>query len=509
MDQNKPYFGGEPSKPHKVPQGTQIDVVAMRKAVTESLQPILTALPVKIAEQIAKSVEGVAVHHTHVVDTKKLAKEIGDELIFPAPQVTVNAPDTVKLDQQTIDAIRQDDELAKSIERVVGELKKTNSNDPAEALRVLSKEMTANPKLWFNVRFTDGQKFLDKIGETIMVGMGGSNVAKDATLQAILHALAQPLTVTSTATTTTQDGRVGGDINTSSISEKVIIDECSLNTPASGHFPLAGGEVFDSGWIDTRGYAAIVLTAIDNTSGGAPFRLEEHWSTDASNDIFQAAAGIYLSGSAAGYGLQVLAGAKRTIFMRYVRYIWRMDTVDQGTGSPDTYNFSVFNVKLLPTPIPYDANIVNGSLPVVGNGATDSAPVLIGGFDLPSAPTLVNAAAVNSLGSLQVVGASTTLNSGGFLVVANRGNSTATLSNVTEATSSTQLAAAATGRRGFAVFNDTANVLILKFGTAASATSFTLKIAAGAYWEMSDPLYTGAVHGISAGTGGTWRVTTW
>ena len=509
MDQEKPYFGGEtPKRPNRTPE-SGIDAVALRKALGESLTPILTDIPTEIATAVAKGMEKYPTPTVYTMDPEKMAESISRSIgKIQQPNVTVDVPDVVRLHPETVKALGNNEDLERSVEKLataVSMIKK----DEGTGIRALAEEMMKNPEVWFNFRLVDGKSFIDKMSETIMVGMGGANVAKDATLRAIQSLLAQPLSVSGIHSYTNADGRVGVDVSTSSIAEKTIIDEISLATPVAGHFPLAGGEVFDSGWIDTKGFAAIVLTAIDNTSGGAPFRLEEHWSTDASSDIFQDAAGIYLSGSSAGYGLQVLAGAKRTILMRYVRYIWRMDSTDQATGSPDTFNFTLFNVKLLPTPIPYDANIVNTRVPVGGDGAIDGPPVLMGGLDSTSSPTSVNAAVVNSVGSLQVIGASTTLNAGAFVVVANRGNSTASLSNVTEATSSTQLAAAATGRRGFAVFNDTANVLILKYGTAASGTSFTIKVAVGGYWEMPDPLYTGAVHGISAGTGGTWRVTTW
>jgi hypothetical protein len=80
----------------------------------------------------------------------------------------------------------------------------------------------------------------------------------------------------------------------------------------------------------------------------------------------------------------------------------------------------------------------------------------------------------------------------------------ATLSNVTSsATSGTLVAAGGEGRSGVLVFNDCDKALYLKYGATASATSFTVKIAAGGYWEMPKPIYYGVIDGIweSAPTG--------
>jgi hypothetical protein len=49
--------------------------------------------------------------------------------------------------------------------------------------------------------------------------------------------------------------------------------------------------------------------------------------------------------------------------------------------------------------------------------------------------------------------------------------------------------------------------LFLKFGTTASATSFTVKIPASGYYEFPQPLYTGAVDGIWDAANGNARLT--
>lgn len=83
--------------------------------------------------------------------------------------------------------------------------------------------------------------------------------------------------------------------------------------------------------------------------------------------------------------------------------------------------------------------------------------------------------------------------------------STATLTNVSTSTASAQLLAATT-RKGFCIWNDAAAVLYVKYGTTASATSVTVPIAAGGFYE--DPWnYQGRVDGILASSTGTARIT--
>lgn len=63
------------------------------------------------------------------------------------------------------------------------------------------------------------------------------------------------------------------------------------------------------------------------------------------------------------------------------------------------------------------------------------------------------------------------------------------------------------GRRLAMFYNDSTAVLYLKFGLTASTTSYTVQIAAGQYYEMPSPVYTGEIDGIWASTNGSVRVT--
>lgn len=84
---------------------------------------------------------------------------------------------------------------------------------------------------------------------------------------------------------------------------------------------------------------------------------------------------------------------------------------------------------------------------------------------------------------------------------------TSTLANVAGSASSITILALNAGRLGAAVFNDSSSALYLKFGTTASTSSFTVKIAAGGYFEVPHPCYTGRIDGIWDSATGNARVT--
>lgn len=85
--------------------------------------------------------------------------------------------------------------------------------------------------------------------------------------------------------------------------------------------------------------------------------------------------------------------------------------------------------------------------------------------------------------------------------------SSAALANVASSATNVTIRAANTARRGLIVFNDSTEVLFIKFGATASSSSFTYKILAGGTYEMSQPIYNGIVDGIWASANGNARVT--
>lgn len=82
---------------------------------------------------------------------------------------------------------------------------------------------------------------------------------------------------------------------------------------------------------------------------------------------------------------------------------------------------------------------------------------------------------------------------------------TATLANVSTSTSSATLQASNAARRSVIIVNDSLVTLYVKYGSTASATSYTYQLQAGE--TLREDLYTGIVTGILSSTTGTARVT--
>jgi hypothetical protein len=91
------------------------------------------------------------------------------------------------------------------------------------------------------------------------------------------------------------------------------------------------------------------------------------------------------------------------------------------------------------------------------------------------------------------------------LVVTPRQAGTATLSNVGASVTSVTLLAANVARIGATVYNDSSALLYIKFGTTASVTSFTVRVASQGYYEVPFG-YTGRIDGIWASANGSARV---
>ena len=85
-------------------------------------------------------------------------------------------------------------------------------------------------------------------------------------------------------------------------------------------------------------------------------------------------------------------------------------------------------------------------------------------------------------------------------------SSTGTLSNVSGSASSVTILAANTDRLAAIIANDSAAVLYLKFGSTASTTSYTYKLATDDMVEVPAS-YTGLITGIWTSATGNARVT--
>lgn len=83
---------------------------------------------------------------------------------------------------------------------------------------------------------------------------------------------------------------------------------------------------------------------------------------------------------------------------------------------------------------------------------------------------------------------------------------TATLANVASSATSVTLFAESQVAKARYVFNDSTAVLYIKFGTTASSSSYTVQLAAGAFYEFPvNPLYVGRVDAIWAAANGNAR----
>ena len=85
---------------------------------------------------------------------------------------------------------------------------------------------------------------------------------------------------------------------------------------------------------------------------------------------------------------------------------------------------------------------------------------------------------------------------------------TATLSNVASSAVSVTLKAANASRLGLIITNDSTQYVNVKFGSAASASSYTYRVGPGQVLELpGTPIYTGIVTGIWDAANGNARVT--
>lgn len=83
------------------------------------------------------------------------------------------------------------------------------------------------------------------------------------------------------------------------------------------------------------------------------------------------------------------------------------------------------------------------------------------------------------------------------------GPSTATGARVATSTTSATLLASAASKKMVHIYNDSAGKLYVNYGATASATSFTVLLAAGGYYETPSGFpYSGVISGIlDTGTG--------
>lgn len=155
----------------------------------------------------------------------------------------------------------------------------------------------------------------------------------------------------------------------------------------------------------------------------------------------------------------------------------------------------------LSEPISVDDN--GGSLTVDGTVAATQS----GTWNIGTVSTITNVVHVDDNAStISVDDGGGTLTVDGSVTTNATKSSTATLSNVASSATSVTLLSANSNRLGATVYNDSTQILYLKFGTTASTSSYTVKMVADAYYEIPFN-YTGRIDGIWASANGSARIT--
>lgn len=159
---------------------------------------------------------------------------------------------------------------------------------------------------------------------------------------------------------------------------------------------------------------------------------------------------------------------------------------------------------------PFAVTDNNGSLTVDGSvSVTGTVSVDGSGHTQPVSGTVT---VQDGGGSITIDGTVAATQSGSWTVTsALAASGTATLASVNDTASSATLLAANANRVGFAIFNDSAASLYVKYGTTASTTSFTFLIDPYGFYEFAGAgVYTGRIDGIwSSDSTGAARVTEW
>lgn len=84
---------------------------------------------------------------------------------------------------------------------------------------------------------------------------------------------------------------------------------------------------------------------------------------------------------------------------------------------------------------------------------------------------------------------------------------TAIETNVASSASTVSLLISNPTRKQALFFNDSTQTLYLKLGTTASTSSYTVQVLAGGYYELPQPVYTGAIDGLWTSANGNARIT--
>jgi hypothetical protein len=182
-----------------------------------------------------------------------------------------------------------------------------------------------------------------------------------------------------------------------------------------------------------------------------------------------------------------------------------IDTTGLATeAKQDTGNASLASINgKLTNPLPVSGAFFPATQPVSGSvdvtGSSVAASILTVGQQ-----TMANSVPVTLASNQSALTVATHAVTGSL---AHLTSSTAALTNVAASASSVQLLASTAGRRMATIHNDSTATLFVKYGTTASATSYTVEMVAGAYFEFPHPVFTGRVDGIWESANGSARIT--
>lgn len=84
---------------------------------------------------------------------------------------------------------------------------------------------------------------------------------------------------------------------------------------------------------------------------------------------------------------------------------------------------------------------------------------------------------------------------------------TSVVTRVNSSTSNIQLVAANANRKGLLFYNDSTATQLIKLGTVATSTDFTVRLTPRMFWEVPSPIYVGQIDVISSSTNGAIQVT--
>lgn len=294
------------------------------------------------------------------------------------------------------------------------------------------------------------------------------------------------------------DSRTGMDMQHSSIAAKNIVDFYSSD--AAQRLLAGASKVFSPGgtratYYDLDSYLGFYFSFTDNSPGASGGTLYMRWSRDGTNTPYND------PGDGSGFtnfDAISTAGLVGAYFIpkknRYVNFVFVQGAADQGATYPQ---IALMDITVYPMFYTNAVNVTNAQVHVSGTGGDPAAesPLYMGGVDSVSAPTTVLPLLVTSTGEATVQG-NRTVFTGTPLVTTEKlaTSATTTVTNSFSAATSTQIAASSTSRLGVRIYNGTTQVMYVKFGTAATASSNHGFIAPGTTGDFPTMKYSGVIH---------------